>query len=174
MEKSDCLEVGRISKTFGYKGTLIISIRKGFDECIEKEGSVFIEVDEELVPFFIADFEDDGAPFFRVQFEEFHSVEEAREFAGSAVYLPREVIPAEVLKNCLSLEINGYIVVDVKQGEIGEVAGVIELPQHLVLKVRKGHKEILIPYVSEFIREIDHTGRTIIMETPEGLIDAYL
>jgi 16S rRNA processing protein RimM len=174
MEKSECLEVGRISKTFGYKGTLIISIRTGFDDCIQDEGSVFIEIDEELVPFFIAEFEDDGDNFYRVRFEEFETVEEAKAFAGSPVYLPKEVIPEEILKSYLYLDIEGYAVEDSRFGDIGKVSGIIEMPTQLVLKVMHGKKEILIPYVSEMIVKTDHKNKKIILKTPDGLIDAYL
>lgn len=174
MEKSECLEVGRISKTFGYKGTVIINIRQGFGDCIEKEGSVFIEINEELVPFFITDFEDDGDDYYRVQFDEFDNVEEAKVFAGSAIYLPLEVIPEDVMKNQLDLEIDGYTVEDLEFGELGEVIGLYELPQHLILKVRHGKKEILIPYIPEFIMEVDHENKKIVLKTPDGLIATYL
>lgn len=35
-------------------------------------------------------------------------------------------------------------------------------------------KEILIPAVDEFFKEIDRQNKTIYIEAPEGLIDIYL
>ena len=34
--------------------------------------------------------------------------------------------------------------------------------------------EILIPINDEFIKEVDRKNKTIVVDTPEGLIDLYL
>lgn len=174
MEIKDCLEAGRISKTFGYKGEMIAGIRKGFFETLQKEGSVFIETDGELVPYFFEEIEEEDDDYIRFNLDGIGDVDLAKPFCGKSLWLPQEVIPASVLEAAMDLDIEGYQVSDVQHGELGTVAGLDEYPQHLILRIRMGHKEILVPYIPEFIKKIDHRKKTILLKTPEGLIEAYL
>ena len=174
MEITDCLEAGRISKTFGYKGEMIAGIRKGFFGTLQKEGSVFIETDGELVPYFFEEIEEEDDDYIRFSLDGIGDVDLAKPFCGKSLWLPQEVIPASVLEAVMDLDIEGYQVSDVRHGDLGTVAGLDEYPQHLILRIRKGNREILVPFIDEFIRKIDHRKKTILLKTPEGLIEAYL
>jgi 16S rRNA processing protein RimM len=174
MEKTDCFEVGRISKTFGYKGEVIASLRNGFFETIKKEGSVFIETDGELVPYFFAEIEEEGGEYCHLTFDDINDVDQARPLCGLEMWLPREVIPSEVMAAVLELQVAGYEVSDVKYGELGKAIALESYPQHLVLKIKHGRREILVPYVEAYIKSVDHVQKRIVLCAPEGLIDAYL
>lgn len=54
---------------------------------------------------------------------------------------------------------------------IGEVTDVYELPQGLVLDVRRPKGSVLIPFRSEVVTEVDLAGRRLIVDPPEGLIE---
>lgn len=174
MEKTDCFEVGRISKTFGYKGEVIASFRDGFIETVKKEGSVFIETDGELVPYFISELDNEGGEYCHLSFDDINDVDLARPLCGLEMWLPREVVPASVLSSLLETQVVGYRVSDIDYGELGIAMGLEEYPQHLVLKIKHGRREILVPYVEAYIESVDHSKKTILLRAPEGLIDAYL
>lgn len=174
MEKQDCLEIGRISKTVGYKGSVILSVLEGSAQSIEKEGSVFIEINEELVPFFIDEIQDTSEDAVILKFEEFSDVETARTFTGRRVFLPIAILPGHLRESLMDNNIEGYTVVDERLGDIGTAAGILALPGHSVLKVRQGKREILIPWVREIIVATEHHDKIIRLRTPEGLIEAYL
>ncbi len=174
MEKTDCFEVGRIRKTFGYKGEMIASVREGFYSTIEKEGSVFIETDGELVPYFFSNLEDESSDSIRLSFDEISDVDLARPLCGKEMWIPSDVIPPALLAEALELEIEGYEVSDINHGLLGTATGLELYPQHYVLKIRHGRREILVPYVTAYIHTVDHKEKRIVLQTPEGLIEAYL
>jgi 16S rRNA processing protein RimM len=174
MEKSDCLEVGRIIKTFGYKGELIARIGKEFIGIIKNEGSVFIETDEELVPYFINELEHSEEDFYSFCIDDITSVDEAKSFNGSILWIPSDKIPKGTHKENPLQDITGYSVTDVNFGELGKADEVLEYPKHFVLRILKGKKEILLPVNDLYILEIDRKQQHILINAPEGLIETYL
>jgi 16S rRNA processing protein RimM len=50
MTKEDCFELGKITKTHGVKGEVILWLDVDFPEDYEEMDSVFLEVRGELVP----------------------------------------------------------------------------------------------------------------------------
>jgi 16S rRNA processing protein RimM len=54
---------------------------------------------------------------------------------------------------------------------IGEVTDIYELPQGIVLDVRRPKGSVLIPFRSEVVTEVDLAGRRLIVAPPEGLIE---
>lgn len=174
MEKQDCLEIGRITKTIGYKGSVILNITPGLAECIENEGSVFIEINEELVPFFIEEIQESDEESLVLKFEAMQDLEQARTYIGRTVYLPVDRIPATIRQDLREMDVEDYDVIDERLGMIGKAGGLMHLPGHSVLRVRKGKTEILIPWVADIIVEINHSKKLIRLRAPEGLIEAYL
>jgi 16S rRNA processing protein RimM len=174
MEKSDCFEVGRIIKTFGYKGELIAKISKEFIGIIESEGSVFIETDEELVPYFIQELEYSEEDFYSICIEDVATVNEAKEFNGSILWIPTDKIPKEIFNENPLHDVKGYSVIDVNFGELGIADEVLEYPKHSVLRILRGKKEILLPVNDAFILEVDRKKREITINAPAGLIETYL
>jgi 16S rRNA processing protein RimM len=56
--------------------------------------------------------------------------------------------------------------------EVGSLAEVLHLPGQDVLVVRRpDEREVLVPFVSEFVPEVDIDGGRIVVEPPEGLLD---
>ena len=66
----------------------------------------------------------------------------------------------------------GCEVVD-EQGErtIGEVTNVLEPGGPLLLEIRAGDREVLVPLVNEICRSVDVEGRKIRVRLPDGLED---
>jgi 16S rRNA processing protein RimM len=174
MKRSGCTEAGRILKTFGYKGEMIAQVRAEFIDIIVKEGSVFIETDEELVPFFIEYVEEGNQDLFTFKFEEIDDVGQAKEFTGNTLWLPLSVIPEDITTKDLLVDIKGYRVIDRNYGEVGIAEEVIEMPQQSILRIHKEKKEILLPVNEQFVLGIDRKKKQIHIDAPAGLIEAYL
>jgi len=69
-------------------------------------------------------------------------------------------------------ELVGMRVVDTEGAPIGDVIGFYELPQGLALEVRTPDKgDLLLPYRSEAIVEVDRTTRVITANATTGLFD---
>lgn len=54
---------------------------------------------------------------------------------------------------------------------VGEVVDVYELPQGIMLDVRRTTGTVLIPFRPEVVTQVDLAGRRLIVEPPEGLIE---
>ena len=63
---------------------------------------------------------------------------------------------------------------DVNFGEVGTITGVNDSTAQALFEVDQNGIEILIPMNDEFISKVDKPNKTIIVNTPEGLIDLYL
>ena len=55
--------------------------------------------------------------------------------------------------------------------EVGEVTDVYEVPQGLMLDVKRPSGSVLIPFRSEVVTGIDHALRRLLIDPPEGLLD---
>ena len=63
---------------------------------------------------------------------------------------------------------------DIHQGIVGEIKGINDSTAQALFVVDKEGVELLIPMIDHFIKKIDRKNKTILVETPEGLIDLYL
>lgn len=69
-------------------------------------------------------------------------------------------------------ELVGMTLVDAENGEtIGEVIEFYDLPQGLLLEFRGPKGVHSVPFVEEFVEEVDREERRIVVRLPEGLID---
>lgn len=63
--------------------------------------------------------------------------------------------------------------VSLEQGDaLGDVVAYYELPQGVVLEVKRGKGDtVLIPFSEHVVSEVDEEARTIVVAPPEGLLD---
>jgi len=54
---------------------------------------------------------------------------------------------------------------------VGEVIDVYELPQGVMLDVRRGQGSVLIPFRPEVVQRVELDARRLIIDPPEGLIE---
>lgn len=69
-------------------------------------------------------------------------------------------------------DLHGLMVLHDGSGEtIGEVTDVYELPQGIMLDVRRGSGSVLIPFRSEVVRRVDLPERRLFVDPPDGLLE---
>jgi 16S rRNA processing protein RimM len=162
--------LGRITRLHGFEGTVTIKLEKSFFENIPEMESVFLEIEGKPVPFFISMSENPGADILWLRFEGYETIEKARGFVGSRVYLSagEEGI---IIKDDLR-DLCGFIVQLSDKSQVGTIADVSENPGQWLLNVRtKEGKDILIPLHEDLILGIDRRKKIIKMDLPEGLTD---
>ena len=77
-EKIQFSFVGKLIKTFGYKGELIAHIENSFCKKITKTEFVFVEIQHERVPFFIMSIENQSGNIFSLMLEDTDNPEKAQ------------------------------------------------------------------------------------------------
>jgi len=166
--------LGCITKTHGVKGQVSIYLDVDIPEKYAKLESVFIEIDKQLVPFFIEDIRLTPKKQAVVAFEDINTFEKAQKLVKAKLFLPIETLPKLENNQFYYHEITGFKVTDKKHGEIGAVKQVLEYPGQSVIQVMKGVTEILIPISDQIIEKVDRKNKTIKINAPEGLIELYL
>ena len=58
---------------------------------------------------------------------------------------------------------------DSKGRRLGQVTEVLEFGGQFLLKVRRGGKELLVPFVKDIVRSVDVSKKELICELPQGL-----
>lgn len=174
MDKSSCYRVGRIVKSFGYKGNLILLFERENAHTYTALPFIFVEIGGELVPFFFEDYQVRDDQTAMVQFDDIVSEDQARKLVNNDLYLPIELEPEHDHRQPPQTWIVGYKVFDLDRGYIGIVREFIRLKQQDLLRVDGPGNEILIPAVEAFIERMDHRNREIHLDLPDGLLDLNL
>ena len=174
MRKEDCFYLGKIAKKFSYKGEVLIWLDTDEPGLYENMESVFVEIHNNLVPFFIENSSLHKGDFLRVRFEDIDNEDDADRIMGSAVYLPLSALPKLEGNKFYFHEIIGWDAEDQRLGSIGKIVGVNDSSAQPLFEIKKGDIEILIPMIDDFIVKVDRENKKMILDTPEGLIDLYL
>jgi 16S rRNA processing protein RimM len=174
MRKEDCFYLGKIAKKFSFKGEVLIYLDTDEPELYENMESVFVEFNNNLVPFFIENSSLHKNDFLRVRFEDVNTEEEADRLLGSAVYLPLKMLPKLSGNKFYFHEVIGFEIEDQRLGVFGKIVAVNDSSAQPLFEVLNGEVEILIPMIDHFLVKIDRENKKVIMDLPEGLIEMYL
>lgn len=174
MRKEDCFFLGKIIGKHSFNGEILVKLDTDNPEDFIEMESVFVEIDKNLIPFFIENSNLQKTDLLRVKFEDIDSEEEAEELINKELYLPLTLLPELTGNKFYFHEVIGFNVVDSNIGNIGVITGVNDhTPQPLFIIEHKG-KEVLIPITDDFIDKVDRKNKIIHLTTPDGLVDLYL
>ncbi|WP_250433239.1 ribosome maturation factor RimM [Hanstruepera flava] len=174
MKKDDCFYLGKIVKKYSFKGELLIKLDTDEPDLYENLDALFVDLRNNLVPFFIESSQLHKSDLLRVKFEDVDTEGDADALLKSDIYLPLEFLPKLEGDKFYFHEIIGFQVIDKNHGSIGIVKSVNDSTAQALFEIDHNGIEILIPMNDEFIVKLDKTKKEIIVDTPEGLIDLYL
>ena len=174
MRKEDCFYLGKIAKKFSFKGEVLIYLDTDEPELYENMESVFVEFNNNLVPFFIENSNLHKNDFLRVRFEDVNNEEEADKILGLPVYLPLKMLPKLTGDKFYFHEVIGFKVEDKRLGIVGEIQSINDSSAQPLFEVLNGDVEILIPMIDHFLVKIDRENKKVMMDLTEGLIEMYL
>ena len=174
MQKKDCFFLGKIVKKYSFKGELLIKLDTDEPELYKDLESVFIELKNNLVPFFIEHAQLHKSELLRVKFEDVDSEQDADSLLKCGTYLPLKFLPKLEGNRFYFHEIIGFTIEDKNYGKVGKIKGINDSTAQALFEIDRDGIEILIPMNDHFIKKVDKKNKTIHVETPEGLIDLYL
>jgi 16S rRNA processing protein RimM len=174
MNRDGFFYLGKILKSSGSKGHLLIYLDVDDPARYRKTETVFIGIGEDRVPFAVSKMEIRHKGQAILLLDGVNDAGHAEIFAGREIYLPLSMLPPLKGKKFYYHEVTGFSVIDKKHGNIGSVSGVLDLPLQALFQVQHGSKEILIPMVDEILVKIDRQKKEIHIEAPDGLIEIYL
>jgi 16S rRNA processing protein RimM len=174
MQKKDCFYLGKIVKKYSFKGELLVKLDTDEPEIYDNLDAIFVELKNNLVPFFIERSQLHKSQLLRIKFEDVNSEEDADALMKSNLYLPLELLPKLEGDKFYFHEVIGFTVIDVNFGEVGIIKTINDSTAQALFEIDRDGIEILIPMNDDFIKKLDRDNKTIHVETPEGLIDLYL
>ncbi len=173
MRKEDCFYLGKVAKKFSFKGEVLLFLDTDEPELYENMESVFVEMSNNLIPFFIEQSALHKNDLLRVKFEDVDSEDDANELIGREIYLPLKMLPKLEGNKFYFHEVIGFAIEDKTHGNIGVIESVNDTTAQPLFEVRHGNKEMLIPMIDHFIIEVDRKNKIIRMDLPDGLVEMY-
>ena len=174
MRKEDCFYLGKIVTKYSFKGEVVIKLDTDEPELYKEMESVYVNLGNNLVPFFIEKSSLHKGNQLRVQFEDVYSEEDADAILKAEIYLPLDLLPKLSGDKFYYHEVIGFTVVDTNFGEVGTIVHINDKAAQPLFEIDRKGKEIFIPMIDDFIKKVDRENNTIEVETPEGLIELYL
>ena len=171
MQKKDCFLFGTVFKLHGYKGEVNIYNDDDIAFDFSTLEYFLIELNNELVPFFIEKARPTKPNVVLVKFEDVDSEAAAKKIHKRKVYLPKDWIPETDEKEITEKKLIGYSVIDIKLGNLGEITYINSQTAQQLIYVSKDGKEFCFPMHEQFVKEVDAKERTMEVEIPEEFLN---
>ena len=174
MNENNYYYLGKITRKFSFKGELIIFLDTDTPSHYYGLKKIFIRVNNSYLPYFISKISKYKNNSVRVKLEDISDESEVMELINYEIFLPIDELPKLKGNKFYYHEVIGFKVIDIIQGEIGEIAYINDqTPQHLFVIISSG-KEILIPINDDFILDLDRINKIVNLKIPEGLLKIYM
>jgi len=174
MKKEDCFYLGKIVKKYSFKGELLAKLDTDEPALYDNLDAIFIDLRGNLVPFFVASSQLHKSNLLRLKFEDVNTEADADALMKTEMYLPMDLLPKLEGDKFYFHEVIGFTINDQDFGEVGILQGINDSTAQSLFEIDRDGIEILIPMNDEFIVKVDRKNKTILLNTPEGLIDLYL
>ena len=178
MTAPDLTIVGRVRRAHGIRGELVIEPLTDAPDAVFAPGRrVFAgTVDGDPAPDGRELVVEESRPFkgggWIVAFEGIVDRNEAELWRQRYVLAPPDELEPAGEDEVYVHDLLGMAVVHATSLEhVGEVTAVYEVPQGLMLDVTRTNDTVLIPFRHEVISHVDHEGRRLLIDPPEGLLD---
>ena len=174
MKKEDCFYLGKIVKKYSFKGELLAKLDTDEPALYDNLDAIFIDLRGNLVPFFVTSSQLHKSNLLRLKFEDVNTEADADALMKTELYLPMDLLPKLEGDKFYFHEVIGFTINDQDFGEVGILQGINDSTAQSLFEIDRDGIEILIPMNDEFIVKVDRKNKTILLNTPEGLIDLYL
>ena len=174
MKKEDCFYLGKIVKKYSFKGEVLAKLDTDEPDIYENLDAIFLELRNNLVPFFIEHSQLHKSELLRIKFEDVDAEADADAIMKSGLYLPLDLLPKLKGDKFYFHEVIGFTIEDTNFGKVGVIKAINDSTAQALFEIDREGTEVLIPMNDELIVKVDGENKTILVETPEGLIDLYL
>ena len=167
-EEEECFYLGTIVSKFSYKGELLVNSILQAEDFTTLE-SVFVEIKQRLVPFFI---EGSIKVYLTcIKFEDVDDEATAESLQKHDLYLPLDLLPLFRREQILLPRSNWFTIVEANKTAI--VTRSYRSNAQALFQV-KGKTELLVPIHDDFIVEVNRSERHIVVQLPEGFFIVWI
>lgn len=170
MKKDESFKIGFILKPHGLKGEVSVSLDDTAPEDISEIKTLFLEINQALVPYFIERASASGAKAF-IKFEDVDTADEAQQISKCSLFLPKASRPKSTRGEFYSDEVIDFQVVTVEDVVLGKIHEIVDAGPNKLLVLDHQGKEVMIPVNAPFIKSVNKSKKRITVELPEGFLD---
>lgn len=164
--------VGKLGKPHGISGAFRIYMQRELKSSLRFPKHFLVLEKGNLLPWFVIKVEWIAFNEGFIWFEEITTPEKAKQYSGRELFLTEKDINTYFKKDSESYGfLIGYKASDEDLGQIGTIEEIIENPGQILLAIRSGENEVLVPLVDEFITEVNKKKKEIVLNLPEGLLE---
>ncbi len=171
INQKNIVKIGFFQKPHGITGRLLLISESCWLPSLENTSVIFVESDGLPVPWFIRE---DGVTIHSensalIELEWIDNEYSAKKLCGKNVFLEMDRIVPHNPGN-ISGEWISYQLIDLSSGYVGMIASVNDYSGNIVFSVDTPQGTCLVPFHTDFIAEINHNEKKIIMRLPDGLL----
>lgn len=168
MKPKNLFKAGYIAKAHGLKGEVTANLEKVV--LPERITEVFLETDGQFTEYKVEDFSARPDKAF-IKLSGITTIEQAQALRGSTLYLTIPKRKSVAAPEFYDEEVTGFFIDDLREGRIGQVEKVLNLPGNRLLECSRERKIFLIPVNGPFIQKIDRRKKIISVDLPDGFLD---
>lgn len=166
------IKVGTITKTHGLSGAVKMIPEGENQEAYLDLKKLFIGKTEQTSDLFAVENASIMQNHILFELGSVKSIEAAKKLLNQSVFVTQKIYDTLDIQ-ILDIDLQGFKIFDANKKElIGEVIDLEMTKAHPILTViTENKKEILIPFVDEWVLEVKKRSKTIEMNLPDGLLD---
>lgn len=172
MNKKDMYLLGKLTRTHGLKGDVLLKLDTDQPQDYHKIESFFVEINGLLAPFFV-ERQSWAKPDVKIIGLQNVTLQQAEQLIGNEVYMPLSTLKPLTGNRFYYHEVVGFVVKDAEGRNYGEIEAINDqTAQHYFVLKLQG-KEVVVPIIRDWIAQVDRDEKTIHMNLPEGLLEVF-
>jgi 16S rRNA processing protein RimM len=167
------INIGRLGRSFAKSGQIRLILEQQFVDEIGSLNHIFLWQFGQYIPYFIESIEDQVDML--IKFEDVNDIESANKLANLNCFASDRQVDFNKYKTRSVVENNdivGFKIIDQNTGQVHTISQVRAYPSQTMIVIKdSGQKnEVLIPFVEQWLEDIDVIGKKIFMNLPNGLL----
>lgn len=158
--------IGRITKTYGFDGAVVVKSKTGITGEPEQGEPVFVVTDGIPVPFFTREAYSPASDTLIISFDDYLTAESVKHLRGCEVLSEGAGETGDDL-----MALKGFTLTDATSGLSGVINNVMQNPGQVIAVATIKGREVYVPLHPDLIVSVDSRHKTIRMTLPEGLVN---
>ncbi|HJR76821.1 MAG TPA: ribosome maturation factor RimM [Nitrospiraceae bacterium] len=171
VEQADLVTIGKIERTFGVRGEVKVQSLSDVPNRLQQVREVTLISPSGMVLTTNVTQARPGGRSYIMRFEAFSTPEEAAQFRGGVLQIPRAASPRLGEDEYYEYELIGMAVRDEEGQDLGTLEEIWHLPGNPVFAVRHAGREHLIPATKRAVVSVDRIGGLMTVRAGEGVVE---
>ena len=166
------LKIGKIIKTYGLNGHVKVYVTTDFlNQRFKKNSIVYLydEKEDSRTEIEISNHKPQDGQIEIVKFKGVDYIDQAEKLLGKEIHVVKDekFLPKDsyYFSDLLNLK-----VFDTDGNEVGEVIKVEDFTNNISLRIKTNDKEVLVPFRSYFIKDVDLKSKKVTINFIEGML----